>query len=363
VPTDLSSLTKGTPDCVKQSDSLCHHVWSVTHTGWLAAGADWFVARPLQILLIIVVAFVTRWFVHRAIRRLVYTTTEGAVPTVLRPLRERTSPRLLDSAGLLSERRRQRAQTIGSVLRSFATFCVYSIAAILILGELGLDITPIIASAGIAGVALGFGAQNLVKDFLSGIFMILEDQYGVGDVVDAGQASGTVEAVGLRTTRLRDVRGVVWHVRNGEIQRVGNMSQGWARAVLDIPLSYDNDLAFVRQVIKTTADEVWQDPDFSTKVLEEPQVTGIEQLNPDAVVMRLMVKTAPMEQWAVARELRARLVRAFERGGIRVPVSTNAVIVTTEPLDLSGETEVRPRNGGNGRNGDEEDFPEPEARD
>jgi moderate conductance mechanosensitive channel len=249
------------------------------------------------------------------------------------------------------------------VLRSFATFCIYSIAAILILGELGLDITPIIASAGIAGVALGFGAQNLVKDFLSGIFMILEDQYGVGDVVDAGQASGTVEAVGLRTTRLRDVRGVVWHVRNGEIERVGNMSQGWARAVLDIPLSYDNDLAFARQVIKTTADEVWQDPEFSIRVLEEPQVTGIEQLNPDAVVMRLMVKTAPMEQWGVARELRARLVKAFEQGGIRVPVSTNAVIVTTEPLDLSGETEVRVRTSENGENGEPEDFAEPEARD
>ena len=146
----------------------------------------------------------------------------------------------------------QRAETIASVLRSTVTAVVGTIAFIEILGTLGINLGPIVASAGIVGVALGFGAQNLVKDFLSGIFMILEDQYGVGDVIDlgVGDANGTVEAVGLRITRLRDVKGQVWHVRNGEVVRVGNKSQGWSRAVLDVPVAYGNDVAEASAVIK-----------------------------------------------------------------------------------------------------------------
>ena len=152
---------------------------------------------------------------------------------------------------------------MGTLLKSIITGVDRSRSSItMMLAELGYDIAPIIASAGILGVALGFGAQSLVKDFLSGIFMIFEDQYGVGDVVDLGEASGTVEAVSLRVTRLRDVNGTVWYVRNGEILRVGNMSQNWARTVLDIGVAYGEDLAQVRRVLKEVAHDLWEDEDF-----------------------------------------------------------------------------------------------------
>ncbi len=150
------------------------------------------------------------------------------MPAVLRPLKERVGNNGAGDAGMVSERRRQRAETVGSLLRSVTSLVIGVLAVMLVLGEIGFNLGPFIAGAGIVGIALGFGAQNLVKDFLSGIFMILEDQYGVGDVVDLGAASGTVEAVGLRVTRLRDGNGTLWYVRNGEILRVGNKSQGFA---------------------------------------------------------------------------------------------------------------------------------------
>ncbi len=161
--------------------------------------------------------------------------------------------------------------------------------------------------------------------------MILEDQYGVGDVVDAGPATGTVEAVGLRTTRLRDVEGTVWHIRNGEIARVGNKSQGWARALLDVPLALDTDLALVRSVALSTAEGLWQDPDWAGKVLEQPEVWGLEHIGADGLLLRLVLKTAPLEQWTVAREVRERLIAAFDTSGIEIGVPQRQVRTLGEP--------------------------------
>jgi small conductance mechanosensitive channel len=314
----------------QQTETLCRSVYRSTGNAWLANSADWLIARPAQILLIIVVAIVVRLIAHRAIARLTASTASGTVPAVLRPLRDRAAGRIRDTSPLLSERRRQRAETIGSVLRSLTSAVVFAVALILILGELGLNLAPLIAGAGVVGVAIGFGAQNLVKDFLSGMFMILEDQYGVGDVIDAGEASGTVESVGLRSTRLRDVNGTVWYIRNGEIARVGNMSQGWARAVLDVPVSYQSDLSRARSAIKAAADSVWHDPDFSALILEEPAVAGIETMGPEGLAVRLMVKTAPLEQWQVARELRERIKARFDADGITVPYPSGAVVIHTD---------------------------------
>src|SRR4051812_6202436 len=229
-----------------------------------------------------------------------------------------------------SERRQQRAETIGSVLRSTVTFVVSTIAFMEVLGILGINLGPIVASAGIVGVALAFGAQNLVKDFLSGIFMILEDQYGVGDVIDVGDATGTVEAVALRTTRLRDVKGTVWHVRNGEIIRIGNKSQGWSRALLDIPVAYGHSTDEAKALIKEIADSVWLDPDWAPKILEEPEVWGVEDLGEDGVALRLVVKTAPLAQWEVSRELRARIKNMFDEHGIEIPYKQHTVWLRNE---------------------------------
>ncbi|MDP9240654.1 MAG: mechanosensitive ion channel family protein [Actinomycetota bacterium] len=322
----VHALFSAKPSCVSEPGTLCEFVYRVTKQGWLAGSADWLIAKPLQILLIVLGALVIRFLVHRAITRFVASTSESPVPSVLRPLRDKAAEHL-DVSPLSSERRRQRAQTIGSVLRSISSAVIGVIAFMLVLSEVGIDLAPLIASAGIVGVAVGFGAQNLVKDFLSGMFMILEDQYGVGDVIDVGEATGTVEAVGLRTTRLRDDFGVVWYVRNGEILRVGNKSQGWSRAILDVPVSYTADLRQAREVLKEVADEVWHDPEYADLIIEEPAVTGVENMSREGLVLRLMVKTKPGEQAPVARELRARIKERFDAEGIDLPYPPGTMLV------------------------------------
>ena len=289
------------------------------------------VASLLKVMLIVVLAVVLRYVVHRAIRMLINGAVTGTVPVALRPLRGRSGARLVEAAPLLTERRRQRTETIGSVLKSITSIVVFAVATSMVLSELGFDLGPVIASAGIVGVALGFGAQNVVKDFLNGMFMILEDQYGVGDAVDTGEASGIVESVGLRVTRLRSVDGTVWYVRNGEIVRIGNMSQGWSRALLDISVGYDTDIDVATRTIKQVADTVWQDEQFSAMVLEEPEVWGVENLGIDGIAIRLVVKTAPLEQWKVARELRRRIKRAFDEVGIEIPHPQRALWLRSGP--------------------------------
>jgi small conductance mechanosensitive channel len=155
-----------------------------------------------------------------------------------------------------------------------ASIIIYTMAALMALAEFDVNLGPLIASAGIVGIALGFGAQSLVKDYLSGIFMLIEDQYGVGDVIDVGDAAGVVEAVSLRTTQLRDVHGTLWHFPNGEIRRVANKSQEWARAVLDVEVAYDTDIARAMSVIKRVTDEVWEEAPDNATILEEPGDMG-----------------------------------------------------------------------------------------
>ena len=263
-------------------------------------------------------AVIARAFAHRAIRRLTDRTATGAMPTILRPLRNRVAPH--DPVGQITERRTQRAEAIGSVLRSFASIVIMGIAVVLVLGELGINLAPIVASAGVVGVALGFGAQNLIKDFIAGIGIILEDQYGVGDVVDLGEASGTVEAVGLRITRLRDVNGVVWYVRNGEILRVGNKSQGFAQVVIDMPVAHDTDLERARAVMQEVADAMYAQPEWAAVLLAEPESLGVEQITSEGVFLRLQVRSTNADQWRVGRELRMRLKERFVAEGFRTPL-------------------------------------------
>jgi moderate conductance mechanosensitive channel len=229
-------------------------------------------------------------------------------------------PANADALEQVTERRTQRAEAIGSVLRSVASIVVLGIGVVLVLGELGINLAPIVASAGVVGVALGFGAQNLIKDFIAGIGIILEDQYGVGDVVDLGEASGTVEAVGLRITRLRDVNGVVWYVRNGEILRVGNKSQGFAQVVIDMPVAHDTDLERARTAMQEVADEMYAEAEWGAVLLAEPESLGVEQITAEGVFLRLVVRSMNADQWRVGRELRMRLKERFVAEGIRTPL-------------------------------------------
>ena len=305
------------------TDDLCRYVERVTGNAWLAKASNWLIAKPAAILLLVVLGLVIRWLAHRAIDRLTRRAAEGTVPGVL--ARAGVPQVLLEHNPALAERREQRATTMGSLLKSITTGVVMAVVLFMVIAQLGYNIAPLLASAGILGVALGFGAQSLVKDFLSGIFMILEDQYGVGDSIDVGTATGTVEAVGLRVTRLRDVNGTVWYVRNGEILAVGNMSQNWARTVLDIPVAFSEDLSRVRELLREVAQAVYEDPQYGDDILEEPEVWGVERWEPDGVVVRVVLKTAPLQQWSVAREMRERIKDRFDAEGIEIPLPQRVV--------------------------------------
>ncbi|MEP6624153.1 MAG: mechanosensitive ion channel family protein, partial [Acidimicrobiia bacterium] len=222
-----------------------------------------------------------------------------------------------DTGPVPSLRRALRAETIGAVLRSLIAAMIWATAIVMILNALSVNLAAIGIGASIIGVAVGFGSQSLVRDFISGLFMLVEDQYGVGDVIDTGMATGVVEGVSLRTTRLRDDEGIVWHVPNGEIQRVGNKSQQWARALLDIAVAYDSDLEVAQDAIQTAADVLSEDEEFGPLIVGPPEVLGVQEITNDQVLMRLRVKTKPLEQWKVARELRVRVKAALDDVGIR----------------------------------------------
>lgn len=317
--------------CGADPGVVCRNVlqWSESRT--LAELADWAVSVPLRILLIFVTAMIVNRLVRRAIAQ-TFNQLSGDEALAARQRLRRFTPRTLQaSTQMPTVRAAARAQTISQVLRSTASAVIYTVAAFVALGEVGINLAPLIAGAGIAGVALGFGAQSLVKDFLSGLFMLAEDQYGVGDVIDIGEASGSVEAVNLRTTRLRGVDGTVWYVPNGEIRRVGNMSQQWARAVLDIQVAYDTDLGRATTVVKEVADELWSEPAWRNLILEEPEVQGIQHLGADGIAIRLVIKTQPGEQWSISREVRRRMKERFDAEGIEIPYPQRTVWVRRDP--------------------------------
>ena len=303
------------PDASK----VCEAVYRATGNAFLAQSSDTLIVTPARVLMILAIAFICSRIARRIIRRIV-RGLDGLRPTAT------TLVHIDGNADpVTAARRAQRAKTIGSLLDSVASFVIWIIAALMVLGELAINIGPLIAGAGIVGIAFGFGAQNLVRDFLSGIFMLIEDQYGVGDIIDVGPATGTVENISLRTTRLRDVNGIVWHVPNGQISRVGNKSQQWSRALIDVDVAYDTDLERASAVIKEVADGLHDDATFGLMILEDPEVWGVERLGADGVSIRLVVKTTPADQFKVARELRARIKAAFDRAGIEIPFPQRVV--------------------------------------
>jgi len=314
----------------------CDLTYDVTGNETLSRWSTVIIGKPAAIIGLVVLALVIRWLLHRIVDRIARRAERGVLP-------ERVET-------TVAARRKQRAATMAGVLNSIITVVIIAVFGTMVLSVLGVNIAPIIASAGILGLALGFGAQSLVKDFLAGIFIFIEDQYGVGDVVDVGEASGTVEAVTLRMTRLRDVNGTVWYVPNGEILRVGNQSQNWSRAVLDVQVGPDEDLAHVQDVLRDVARDMWQDDDYDGIIIEEPEVTGVEAITLDAITVRVMVKTAPLRQWAVARTLRQRIKARFDYEGIEIPFSQRMVWhredkATVVELDGGEEPAAKPASG------------------
>ena len=283
----------------------------------LEGAQKWLATIGLRILLTIVLAGVALWLCRRLIDRVVRTMTSKSAQRLAES--GRAGRVLATATGLASERQRQRVETVGSLLRSITTFVVLSLTVLTVMALLGIPLGPLLASAGVAGVALGFGAQSLVKDFLSGVFMIFEDQYGVGDVIDTGEAIGTVEEVTLRITRLRDANGVTWYVRNGEIIRIGNRSQGFATAIVDMPVSYAENVERVVGVIREAAAAMGEDPAWADKFVDAPQVLGVESIVGATMTIRTVAQCVAGENFAVQREMRERLKAALDTAGVKAP--------------------------------------------
>jgi small conductance mechanosensitive channel len=296
-------------------------------------------------MFVVVLALVVRAVANRVINKITERAATTSLPVssaAIRPaIRRRRAPAPLgpspaeDTAALSAaavaaagtERHEQRARALGSILRSGVSIVVFGIAALTILGDLGFNLTPLLLSTTVLGVALGFGAQNLIRDYLAGILMLVEDHYGVGDTINVKDATGTVEAMTLLTTRLRDVNGVVWHIRNGTIESVGNESQGWSRAVIDYPVPYEEDLARIRALMEQAASSMFSERGWRTLMLEKPEVWGAQELSGKEVTMRIVAKTAPMRQWEVARELRARVKAALDAAGV-APAGPDTIVIT-----------------------------------
>lgn len=329
---------KGTPSLDDAHDS------ATEAAGWIEQNWSEWVAAGLRILLIAVIAILLRHVIRRAISRLIKRVNRRAEAA--------DSANALRGLLVSGERRRQRSQAIGSVLRSIASFVIIGTALLMVLSDLGINLAPLLASAGVAGVALGFGARDVVTDLLAGIFMLLEDQYGVGDRVDVGEISGTVLEIGLRVTQLRGDNGEIWYIRNGEIKRVGNLSQGWATAAVDVRVAPGENLDEVRDAIAAVGEELGRSEPWDELLWEPVEVLGLDSVTLEEVVVRVTAKTMPGKALSVERELRWRIKQALDRRGIE---STGQELRSVEPAEAAEtgpQAESATGNAGAGKSGD-----------
>jgi moderate conductance mechanosensitive channel len=321
--------------CGSNPSWLCESVFDLTDGNrLLAETADWFVSVVVILVVAWILAQVAKRYLGRMVARVV-APDKAMAARQLQRLGDRATTFVAEPIGITVDdpRRQARLQSISLVVSSTAAVIIWSIAVIMALGEIGVDLAPLIAGAGIAGVALGFGAQSLVKDCISGLFMLLEDQYGVGDVVDLDEATGVVEKVSLRTTVLRGLDGTVWHVPNGNVTRVGNKSQLWSVALVDVDVAYNCDLAAARQVILDCANELVQSDDWSDVVIDPPQLLGVEALGADGITIRVTIKVEPGAQWALQRALREAFKVALDDAGIEIPFPQRTIWVRRDDGD------------------------------
>ncbi|MFP7364217.1 mechanosensitive ion channel family protein [Corynebacterium callunae] len=315
---------------------------------------EWLIDKPISIAVTILVALIAHWVFRKLITKAVERGANRAVepekskrPSLIKTpfgktaTQEEETPLDVQLLRRSQEQRRQaRIRTLGAVGKSAVAIFVWTWAALAILTTIGVNVAPLIASAGVAGVALGFGAQSLVKDFLSGIFMLIEDQYGVGDTIDVGDGIvGDVEDISLRITTLRDMDGTVWYIRNGEILRVGNFSDEYAIARFEVPVGLSNDTETAWSVIEKSFQEAAKLPTVKDSIIGEPEMKGISSFEPDHMTFRGVVKTLPGYQWEVQRHVYAKVLTDMQREGITTPYPNGIGSISPKQLEAkrSGE--------------------------
>ncbi|WP_407318444.1 mechanosensitive ion channel family protein [Isoptericola halotolerans] len=314
-PVDASTPVPDPGTVEEASDWFSSFGTWITDSFW-----PWFTGWPLRVVIIVVVGVLALVLLRRLISHVTERIATGKPPTEEKGAKDwfRRSPIVGDAIGtanpLASARRAQRARTVGSVLNSTANIVVGVMILLMVLTEIGFSVGPLLASAGVAGIALGFGAQSLVKDFISGVFILVEDQFGVGDVVDLGSgADGVIEEVQLRTTQVRSIDGTLWWVRNGEILRAGNRTQGWSRALAEVRVPVDADVDVVRSALGRAADAVAADPELAAEFLEPPSVRGVDAVTDFSMTFTLHAQVKPGVQWDVSRAM-LRAAQAHLRG-------------------------------------------------
>ena len=298
-----------TDACGQTPSFFCEGAWNLTHNRMLARGADWFVTKPIVALVILgITALLNKWL-RRLVTKLIvrFTNREQFAVSALSKIGV-SSP---SSLTVVDPRLARRTSTLTTVGRAVVSSLVWTVGTLMVLGVFGIELGPLLAGVGIAGIAVGLGAQSLVRDCIAGFFVIMEDQFGVGDEVDLGPAVGTVESVTLRCTTVRGLDGTLWSVPNGSILRVGNQSKLWSKALLDVTIWYDADIDRALELLRTTSAEVCARPEIEPIVLEPPEVLGVERLTNDGVVLRVVVKTVPGRQWELMRDLRSAIKDAF----------------------------------------------------
>ena len=290
----------------------------------------------VRALIILVVGFIALWGVGKVIDRVVDQVVSG-----VKFHHGAEDTKALEASPVEAMRQVQRARTLGTVLNAFSKWAIWIIVVIMVLTEFGVAVTPLIASVGILGAALGFGAQSLVKDMLNGLFMVFEDQLGIGDIVNLGQVTGVVERVGIRVTEVRDASGTLWFIRNGEVLQVGNFSKDWARIILDIPVPYTLDVDEAQEALLSAAKEFANETEWRRKILEDPESWGIESISHEALMVRLTVKVRAGEQFAMRRALHRYVKSALDNRGIDIPALNRMVV--EDGSNRVGDATVKPK--------------------
>ena len=295
--------------CTATPTWFCEGAWNLTHSRVIARAADWFVTRPLAAAIVLLVA----WVINRYLRKVV-----SAFVVRLSTSKQLANEALLkigldrpESASVVGTRDQSRATTLAAVSRASVSWFVWTIAVLIVLGLFKIDLAPLLAGAGIAGIAVGFGAQSLVRDCIAGFLILLEDQCGVGEEVDIGEAVGTVETLTLRMMSVRGADGTLWNVPNGVIQRVGNRTRSWSQGLVDITIYYDGDIDNALVAVHEGIAVAVAVPAVAEVLLQPPAVLGVERVDATGTVLRVTVRTRPGKHWAAMREVRLAIRQAL----------------------------------------------------